>query len=244
MVSLISCTITTGEGPVVEKGFAHEAFSAVELDGSFDLNINQGAIQNVVVSGNENIIDKLQMTVSDNVLYLSLEPGNYMNYDLDVNVTIPTIERVTLNGSGDINLNTFVGIENLVINLDGSGDIRMIEESACEVLGKTTISLEGSGDIDLKLKANSVVAELDGSGDIDLAGIAKSLKATLDGSGDIKSYDLETLKAEVTLDGSGNIKVYASKTLKATLDGSGDIEYRGEPKLEASIDGAGTISAD
>lgn len=244
ILSITSCDIVTGEGPIVEKGFAVDKFSSIELDGSFDVNLSQGTTQNVVAKGNENIIDKLRLTVSEETLYLSLEPGNYMNYDLEVNLTVPSVEQIVLNGSGDIHISTFVGISDLTVQLDGSGDIKTTDDSVVEVKSKAEVMLEGSGDIDLHLKVNSVTATLDGSGDIDLAGSANSLNAELDGSGDIKAFDLEALKGDVSLDGSGSIKVFVTKALKASLDGSGDIEYRGEPKLEASVDGAGTISAD
>ncbi|MGB0369301.1 MAG: head GIN domain-containing protein [Flavobacteriales bacterium] len=239
---LSSCTFTTGEGPVLEKGFAKSTFQGVELDGSFNVNINQGAQQHVVVKGQENIISKLKMDVLDGILYLSLEPGNYLNYELDVELTMPSLESVALSGSGDIKLGTFVGLNDLAVSLDGSGDID--SDGVLEVNGNAIIDLEGSGDIDLNLKANNIEAELDGSGDIDLKGSATTASLSLDGSGDIKAFKLEALRAEIELEGSGSIKVYASKNLKAILEGSGDIRYKGEPAVEAKIDGSGSIEAD
>jgi hypothetical protein len=242
LFALNSCTYTTGDGPVVEKGFAKDPFQGVELEGSFNVNIQQGATQKVVVFAQENIIDKLKMDVMEGVLYLSLEPGNYFNYELTVNLTMPAVESVVLSGSGDIVIGTFVGLGDLHVELDGSGEIET--DGVLEITGKTDIELDGSGDIDLKIKATDVVAELDGSGDINLSGKATWLKATLDGSGDIKSYKLEALNCDALLEGSGDIKVYASKNLEATLEGSGNIKYRGEPSVEAKIDGSGSIEAD
>ena len=241
VVFLSSCTYTTGEGPVVEKGFAMEHFQSVELEGSFDVTIEQGAQQNVVVAGNENIIDKLKLDVMDGVLYLSMEEGSYLNYELEVRLTVPVIKNVVLEGSGDIKMGTFVGLNNLTLSLDGSGDID--SDGPLEVKGITNINLEGSGDVDIILKAVEVDVQLEGSGDIDLAGSTEKLKVVLDGSGDISAYKLESLNCDAFLEGSGNIKVYASQNLKATLDGSGDIDYKGDPKVEASIDGSGSIEA-
>ena len=240
-LALSACTYTTGDGPVVEKGFAKDPFQGVSLDGSFDVNIKQGAVQNVVISGNENIIDKLRMDVMDGVLYISLEPGNYFNYDLMVNLTMTTLESVALDGSGDIVIGTFVGLDNLEVRLDGSGDINsdgVLEASIAD------INLDGSGDIDLKLKAKEVTVLLQGSGDIDLAGTTSKLSVELEGSGDINAFKLESLNCEAVLDGSGDIRVYASENLDAQLDGSGSIRYKGEPKVNAEIDGAGTVEAD
>ncbi len=240
--ALSACTYTTGDGPVVEKGFAKDPFQGVSLDGSFNVNIKQGALQNVVASGNENIIDKLRMDVMDGVLYISLEPGSYFNYDLTVNLTMTSLNSVELDGSGDIVIGTFVGIKSLKVRLDGSGDID--SEGVLEVLSNAEINLDGSGDIDLKLKAKEVTALLQGSGDIDLAGTTSKLSVELEGSGDITAFKLESLNCEAVLDGSGDIRVYASENLDAQLDGSGSIRYKGEPKVNAEIDGAGTVEAD
>lgn len=241
MLILSSCNYTTGQGPVVERGFALDAFQGVEMEGSFNVNIKQGTQQNVVVAGNENIIDKLKMEVMDGVLYLSLEPGSYFNYELEVNLTMPTVSRVVLSGSADIEVGTFVGLGDLDVFLEGSGDIE--SDGVLEVKGVANIELDGSGDIDLMMKADEVNAELDGSGDIDLAGTTNKLKVSLDGSGDISAYKLESLNCEATLEGSGNIRVFASKNLEANLEGSGDINYKGEPNVTAKIDGSGSIEA-
>ncbi|MCB9187129.1 MAG: DUF2807 domain-containing protein [Flavobacteriales bacterium] len=243
MLFLTSCKYTTGEGPVVERTMVVDSFSGVELDGSFGVRVEQGTVQNVVAVGQENIIDKLRMNVLDGVMYLSLEPGNYLNYELEVRITVPDLNLVRLLGSGDVKLGTFVGLDELQIELDGSGDIKTMDESVLESTQKMSIELEGSGDVELKVKAHDLISVLDGSGDIELEGFAKTFEAELDGSGDIKAYDIETINCSASLDGSGSIRVNASKNLKAAVSGSGDIKYKGEPKVEASIDGSGTISA-
>lgn len=242
IISLVSCTYTAGEGPIVERELKLAAFSGVELDGSFDVSIEQGAAQHVIALGQENILDVLQAEVMDDVLYLSLKPGSYFNYDLEIKVTVPTLNHVTLNGSGDIKLGTFVKLNGLQVKLDGSGDIK--SDGPLEVLGTANIELEGSGDIELTLKASETNAILEGSGDIKLDGTTSKLAVSLDGSGDIKAYDLESLNCVASVEGAGDIRVSASKKLEASVDGSGNISYRGEPKVTAQIDGSGSIDQD
>ena len=241
-ILLSSCTVITGKGPVVERELKLDAFTGVQLDGSFNVSIEQGAQQKVLVLGNENILDKLKTDVLDGTLYISLEPGNYINYELEVRLTVTTIEHVVLNGSGDINLGTFVNIDHLNVELDGSGDIR--SKGVLGILNKAELDMDGSGDIDLTLKASEVSARLQGSGDIELIGTTPKFSAFLDGSGDIKAFELESINCEVKLQGSGDIAVFASNKLVASLDGSGNIKYRGQPSVEANIDGSGSIDAD
>lgn len=236
-----ACTYTSGEGPVVEKEFTLDAFTGVEMDGSFDVQITQGAAQKVVVATQENIMEKVKLSVVDGILYVSLEPGSYFNYELTVKLTMTTVDRIVLSGSGDINVGTFVGLEDLTVKLDGSGDIK--ENGPLEVNGLANIELDGSGDIELKMKAKEVAALLDGSGDIKLSGSADKLDVKLEGSGDIHAYDMESINCIARLDGSGNIKVFASKHLEADLRGSGDIDYKGSPQVKANIDGSGSIDS-
>jgi hypothetical protein len=237
-----SCAFISGEGPIIEREVSLTSFSGVELDGSFDVSIDQGVNQRVLVVGNENIIEKVELIVSDGVVHLSLEPGSYLNYDLEVRITVPDIESAVLLGSGDIRIGTFVGLDDLRIELDGSGDIVTNEESVLESTTNMNVVLDGSGDIDLKVKAAELNAALQGSGDIDLTGVVETLKAELDGSGDIKAYDLKVVDAEAVLDGSGSIRLFLTDHLRANLDGSGDITYRGAPVVEQTLDGSGTIS--
>lgn len=243
VLSLASCSFTTGEGPVVEKEMRVASFDRVEVEGSFDVVVNQETTQSILAVGQENIIGKLQLDVVDNTLFVSLEPGNYLNYDLEVRIFVPTVKSVSLNGSGNIELGTFVKLNGLELKLEGSGDIETTDKSVLEVIGDVDVELDGSGDVDVKLKANNVRVNLDGSGDVDLVGTAQRLEAKLDGSGDIDCMKLEAAEANVELDGSGNIDVHAKRKLKADLNGSGDIRYKGEPKVEVSIDGSGSITA-
>ena len=244
LLTFSSCSYTTGEGASIEREFPVESFSSVEVDGSFDVSIDQSASQKVLAVGQENIIEQLKLNVIDDVLYISLEPGTYLNYELEVQVTMPDLNAVVLSGSGDIRLGTFVDLDDVKIELEGSGDIETVEESVIESISTLEVVLDGSGDIDLKCKAEDLKTELEGSGDIDLEGVAENHYIELDGSGDIDAYDLEAINAEANLDGSGSIRLYASKNLNANLDGSGDITYKGEPKVEASLDGSGNISAE
>jgi hypothetical protein len=236
------CKVIVGTGPIIEREVPVEPFKGVDLDGSFNVTVEQGTDQNVKVLANENILEHVKLEVIDEVLYLGLEDGNYMNYDLEVKLVVPELNKVTLSGSGSIHLGTFVNLPLLNVTLDGSGDID--SKGPLEVLEATAIVLNGSGDIDLTLKAKDVSAMLDGSGDIRLSGTTAKLALVLDGSGDIKAFDLESTVCDATLDGSGNIEVNASRVLNATLNGSGDIDYEGEPKLDAQIDGSGTIEAE
>lgn len=170
--------------------------------------------------------------------------GFELDGSFDVVVSQKPTQQVTvtaLDGSGNINLGTFVNLYDLKLQLDGSGDIQTVEESVLEVANDLDVIVDGSGDVKVTVKAQQLDVELEGSGDVDISGTSDHLNATLNGSGDIACYQLEATTANVLLDGSGNINVFATRKLKANLSGSGDIRYKGEPQVEASIDGSGSV---
>ena len=231
-----------GEGPIVEKTIPMDPFHSVSVDGSFNVSIAEAAEQSVVVATQENIFQYVKKDVVDGVLYLSLESGTFMRYDLSVKLGVPSVSGIVLNGSGDIEVGSFTGMNNLSILLDGSGDVKSID--MLEISNQLDLELRGSGDVNLKLKTPEIKAKLNGSGDIILEGEASKLFADLNGSGDINASKLQTIHCEANLDGSGTIRVQVKEHLKADLQGSGDIRYAGKPKVEASIDGSGVIKAD
>jgi hypothetical protein len=236
---LSACSFTTGHGPIITEDYQLEEFSGVVLEGSFDLLLAQGDERKVSVTGNQDMVERLVVTVENHELHVSLKPGAYTNYTLKVNVTLPHFKRLKLDGSGDIVVGDFKGLDDVEVLLEGSGNIR--SDGILHVAGTVNCLLDGSGDVGLKLNALTVKAKLEGSGDIDLSGKATELIAELEGSGDVNSFGLEVLRCTAELEGSGDIKVNVAEQLHATLDGSGDIAYHGKPDVKSQLAGSGSI---
>lgn len=239
---LPACTIITGKGPIIEKNIPTNAFNAIQVAGDMDVSIVQASNHSIVIATQENIFQYVESSVLNGVLYLSLKPGTYMRYDLNVRIGVPTVSKLKLDGSGDVKVGAFSDLNKLKVTLDGSGDIEAT--GLLEVLNDARFEIDGSGDIDMQLKATEVIAVLDGSGDITLEGEADQLTVNLYGSGDVDARNLRTIQCEANLKGSGTIRIHAKELLRANLHGSGDIRYSGKPKVEASIDGSGVIKAD
>ncbi|MCK6611426.1 MAG: DUF2807 domain-containing protein [Bacteroidia bacterium] len=106
------------------------------------------------------------------------------------------------------------------------------------------IDLEGSGEITSSntWQSESLSVSLGGSGNVELKGSAKEVSADLIGSGKIELKDFKAEVADADLSGSGMIEMQANKHLKAILSGSGVIRYKGNPELVKEESGSGTIS--
>ena len=197
-------------------------FTKVELDGSFDLTINQGDTLKVVVTGDENIISDFKADVRNSTCKLGLRNGCYKNYDLAVTISMPKIEAAYLDGSGNIYINNFYNQSRFNGEINGSGNMNLnVFEDASEI----NFRIDGSGNIN----CHSSIQKVDNSDVI------------INGSGDYYGYLVDADNVYARISGSGNIRVTANKSLDAVIDGSGDIRYKGNPNLTKKITGSGNI---
>lgn len=225
------------EGDNVTVTIPVPEFKGVELCIASDVTIHKGAVQEVRVTGAQNIIDNIERNVSGGVWKIKFDDCVRKEGDLNIDITIPDLNMVSIVGSGNItSTDTFTGQENLEVSITGSGSISLLA-SATHV--ETDIA--GSGDIRLFTEANDVKSNISGSGDTYLRGVTNSVDAKISGSGNINAFDLIAQHGIVTISGSGNCEVNAAQSLKVTISGSGNVRYKGTPTVDVNTSGSGTV---
>jgi hypothetical protein len=95
-----------GKGDIVEQLLTvSEDFKGVKAMGKFNVVVFLGQSKTVIAKGNQNIINKLITDVNnDGILELKLEPGNYLDFDLTVYISIPTASYFGTTSEGDLTL--------------------------------------------------------------------------------------------------------------------------------------------
>ena len=215
-----------GNGKIVSIERNVGDYDAIAISGSFDIDLVNGSEGELVVKGEENLLEYVITKVENGKLIIKVEKGVNLRPSthkggLHVQVPVEGIDALSLSGSGDI-----VGHTTLK-----TADFKT--------------SMSGSGDITLEVDTENLTASMSGSGDMNLSGNTRDFKATISGSGDIKAYDLVADNVEATVSGSADIKVTANEKLKARVSGSGDISYRGNPKkVDTKTSGSGDVSSD
>ncbi len=205
-----------GNRTIITDEFDLPNFSGIILNIDANIKLKQGDKQSVEVEGQENILDILQLKVRNHILDIDFD--ECVNHDdINIFITIPDIDFLSIHGSGNI-----VG-QNVF-------DIKDIE-----------LKISGSGDMDLGIEANDVVGKISGSGTMKLDGDMDFLNFKISGSGDLEAFDLKSIDANIKITGSGDIEVYAKDNLDVSISGSGDVYYKGHPKLDISITGSGKV---
>ena len=208
-----------GSGRYITVSKNVREFTQVESSGDFTVHIKQDAVQSVIITGEDNIIPHIITHVSGSKLKIYFDDiyHNYNDHGINIYISVPKINQLSLTGSG-----------------------KVITNGSIQTTHLSTV-LTGSGDMDVTLECNTSSTMLSGSGDITLHGISDHAVHTISGSGTIRAFDLLTKEAEVTISGSGNCMVHATDYLHAQISGSGDIRYLGNPKIESIISGSGTV---
>jgi len=177
-----SDSISENEGSGVSATQARDvgAFHGIDLAGSNNVVIRVGEKQSVVVKADDNLLDRVTTEVQSGKLVIANAPGSFTtNSPMSVEVGVPSLDTLTLSGSGNIVV-TGVEAKSFDVNLPGSGTLTG-DGSATRL----EVTVDGSGTVQLtRLVATNVQAAVSGSGSIFVTA-TESLDASVSGSGAI-----------------------------------------------------------
>ncbi|SJZ33064.1 head GIN domain-containing protein [Sediminibacterium ginsengisoli] len=199
-----ACTkYLTGSGAIITENRQVSAFDEVRIDGDADLEIRQGTLQQVTVSGYENLVPVYRTSVANRLLVLGFNDDvyNIRKNNIKVQVIVPDIKSVLIHGSGAVSINGFLTGTSLKIRINGSGNID-IGNSA---FNKAAFEVNGSGNIRASaIPAGEVVADIHGSGNIEVNCLQK-LTARINGSGSI-DYWGSPGSVDTQISGNGRVR--------------------------------------
>jgi hypothetical protein len=214
--------------------------NAVDLDGPIDLTLRYGAAPSLKVRGEARLLDNIDVSNDGAVLHIGIR-GMVLRHrrPLQVELVLPRLESVTVDGGGESTVNGFSG-ERIEVRMEGRGSLRFNGR-----FREIDAALSGNGELDLNGGAGieRFDAVLTGSGHMTIVGSARELHANASGSGELDARHLRAEKVHVSQTGSGQSTVHARQSVAASISGSGDIEVTGNPaERSVSRTGSGAVT--
>lgn len=210
------------ESIIVTKERILSPYNQIVSTGGFDVVLTEGEVGKVKIEASENIEPYILTEVSGEILTISMKSNKSYEFRSKILVYVPVnqlLNKITLTGSGDVDLKFPLKVNNL----------------ECVITG--------SGDMDLNLIAEETNLFIGGSGDIDIKGVTGKFKLAIGGSGDIDAKNFKAEIVEAKIMGSGDIQVNAKNEVNASIFGSGNIVIYGNPqKRSRHISGSGDIN--
>jgi len=242
-VSMFSCYHfpfgITGQGPIVTQTFELATFDEIASETVIDVEVVQGDSQKVIVEGHENMMNYIELNVINNKLHVDLKEGSYNHFELKVYVTIPTIQEVELESTGNVYLSEFVDLKSLNLYLSSTGNINV--DGVTEIENKLNIRSSSTGNIFIEMNCDEVDVRATSTGNVTLKGSCNIQQVDLDGTGNYNAFDLYSKECTVTTNGTGDARVNVSDILNAKIRSVGSIYYKGDPRVYVQDSSIGSL---
>lgn len=196
-------TAETGSGNRVRQARPAGSFTNVIADDAMDVEITIGPRFAIELEGDDNLIDRIRTDAENGTLHLRVRGSYRVRRPMLARVTMPRLERVNLEASGDARVS---GINGGRLNLIG----------------------QGSGSFDVDGAVDEVEVHINGSGNADLDGLrAREAHILINGTGDARAHVVDGIYAKVN--GTGRI-LYRGRPRRVTeeVNGTGAIRRIGD----------------
>lgn len=188
-------------------------FDELEIKGKFDVRVVTGHNYNVKLNGSERAKARYNVTREGKTLIVEynaddfkMDLKNLKVDEVELVITMPTLERVEAVGVGTIKLDE-ISSNDLEIDLRGP------------------ITVRG------EVNAHNIDINLSGSAEADLKGSANNMNAQVELASKLRAYNFEVNNAFVETSGASSAKVYVTHQLEMEEGPASKIEYRGDPQI-------------
>lgn len=208
-----------GEGDTVTESRVLTNFNAIDLSTDANVIFLQDSVYRVELNAQQNILAVMDVQVEGNILHIDMKRNLWKHKQITVTVHCPGLNKMILDGSGDMTVQSALQGANLDLLINGSGNISVAS-----------------------LSVQSLSAHVGGSGNITVnSGTCQNETLNISGSGNIRTEFMSTDNGDARISGSGTVILNAGQTLNVNISGSGNVKYRGHPAVHSQISGSGKL---
>ena len=204
------------------KQFAVRNFNQIRVSSGIDLYLTQGTTENIKVTTDAALMDKISVTKEGSQLVIAYKNNNNWNFtrkgsSIKAYVTVNQLNALAASGGSDVYGNNTIKTDQLDIRSSGGADVR------------------------LTLAANNITIHSSGGSDVYLKGRATNLEIQASGGSDVHALEFEVQNAKVSSSGGADVDVYVNRALEATSSGGSDIKYKGNAALKNNSSKSGSV---
>lgn len=262
---VVGCDVAKqGDGSTVTESRQTGSFRSVRHEGSLDIIVREGTVASVQVTLDENLQERVRTFVGPDAALMVVTDGHIIpGGPARVEITVPRLVGATLEGSGQMTVEGFIGqadedvrlvssgsgslrycgsARTLEAKLEGSGRIKVCTPPSSRV-ETVDLSLSGSGELSWSGSASRVRTASEGSGQVTLTGETQHLGARLEGSGGLEARELRTVDLDLVSEGSGHATAWVDGgVVNVALESSGNVDLWGSASQRAiRVNGGGRV---
>jgi len=231
-MSVISCNfltnmdinVITPSDVNISENRAVSGFDAIEFSAYGKMNIIQGDVESLNISGPDNIVPEIRTTVRNGTL------------------VIDTRDNLTVRPTSQENPLTFTLVVKELTSLDvsGLGEVQIEPLSTPRIL----YNMSGAGSIvQNQITTEEINIDLSGLGGIEISGQAIQGSIEISGAGSVDAADLQLNTATVNMSGLGGATLWVTDQLTGDISGAGSVSYYGDPQTSTTSSGLGNFKS-
>jgi hypothetical protein len=172
-----------GSGNIVKERRAIQECAGVLIKSTCDVILAQGDEQSIVVEADDNIIDEVFTRKENGILAVGLNDGEYSRIKVKVYVTLRSVQKLVIDGAGNISATEPFYSDNLMVVINGAGNIMINGDG-----NYLNCTVNGAGNIQADQYASKKVdAIVNGAGNC-FVNATNELTASVYGVGSIYYY--------------------------------------------------------
>lgn len=211
-----------GSGRLTSRTIDLSGVTSVVAEANFVVRLSTGGPAKAVVRMDDNLIDRVDTTVTGNQLHLGIKPGmSVRDATLSADLAVGQLDRLATSGASQVILTSGVASPALQLVVNGSS------------------SITGA------IRIDQVQAIISGASTLTLSGQAQNLWFSATGASRLPLADLTVRRLDATLSGASHAVATVSDTLAAQVTGASILHYRGNPTITRSqISGMSSVVQD
>ncbi len=248
-----------GNGVITEQVREKMDFNAIRVGSAIKVFISDVTDIPVKVSGDENLLDYVEITVINGVLNIWFDKKFRYTSRKGIRVTLPNngrIKKISASGASDVKVESILFGEHIDIENSGSSDFEGdIKAKTCKINSSGSsdveadikaemckISMSGSSDFEGNIEAGNCNISCSGSADCELGGSADVCTISVSGSSDFEGYAFLVNKLKVDASGASSVEIYCREAIEVKASGASDVYYKGSARLiKKHLSGASTL---
>jgi hypothetical protein len=200
-----------GSGRLTSRTVDLSGVTSVVAEANFVVHLREGGPAQAVVRMDDNLVDRIDATVTGDQLHLGIKPGmSVRNATLSAELAVGRLDRLTTNGASRVLLASTVTSPALQLVLSGNTSV--------------------SGPI----RISQVLATVSGASTLALSGQVEDLGLSAAGASRLPLAELTVHRLDAMLSGASHAVVTVSGTLAAQATGASGLRYRGNPRVTRS----------
>jgi len=208
-----------GSGNVIKETRDVATFHAIEVGGAFEVFIEQGSPQSVIVESDDNIVPTIKTKVKGGELKISNDKSISNATELKITIVVANLDDIDI--SGACNMKSMKGFSSNEMNIEGSG----------------------ASEIEMSIKSKKLNLDFSGAANGDFTGSTSTLGIDASGAADIDCENVIADVVAVDASGAASVSVAAKKIIKIDASGAASVNYKTDnANVEISTSGAASTN--